>query len=79
MTHYDKLENKLKQLVQEAKRQYLALRVDIEYNVKGYTEDQIYLKEREMNIQFGKIVAYSDLAELLREYRGKKNEVITNK
>ena len=30
MTHYDKLENKLNQLVQEAKRQYLALRQDIE-------------------------------------------------
>ena len=79
MTIYDKLQNELTKLTVEANRQYNKMMSELVNNTKNYNEYELKLKEKEVNIQFGKLTAYSTLNEKLKEYRGKKNEVITNK
>ena len=79
MTYIERLQQELTKLTKEANRQYQALMSELVNNTKNYTEYELKLKEKEVNIQFGKLTAYSTLNETLKEYRGKKNDVITNK
>ena len=79
MTYIDKLQQELTRLTKEANRQYQELMSELVNNTKNYTDYELKLKEKEVNIQFGKLTAYSTLNEKLKEFRGKKNDVITNK
>ena len=79
MTYVERLQQELTRLTKEANRQYIELMSELVNNTKNYTDYELKLKEKEVNIQFGKLTAYSTLNETLKEYRGKKNEAITNK
>ena len=79
MTIYDKLQNELTKLTIEANRQYTKMMSELVNNTKNYTENELKLKEKEVNIQFGKLTAYSTLNETLKEFRGKKNDICQNK
>lgn len=72
MTIYDKLQNELTKLTVEANRQYTKMMSELVNNTKNYSEYELKLKEKEVNIQFGKLTAYSTLNETLKEFRGKK-------
>ena len=79
MTIYDKLQNELTKLTVEANRQYTKMMSELVNNTKNYNEYELKLKEKEVNIQFGKLTAYSTLNETLKEFRGKKNDICQNK
>ena len=79
MTIYDKLQNELTKLTVEANRQYTKMMSELVNNTKNYSEYELKLKEKEVNIQFGKLTAYSTLNEALKEFRGKKNDICQNK
>ena len=79
MTIYDKLQNELTKLTVEANRQYTKMMSELVNNTKNYSEYELKLKEKEVNIQFGKLEAYSTLNETLKEFRGKKNDICQNK
>ena len=79
MTIYDKLQNELTKLTVEANRQYTKMMSELVNNTKNYSEYELKLKEKEVNIQFGKLAAYSTLNETLKEFRGKKNDICQHK
>ena len=68
----DKMEEFFKNKTKKAIANYTAMKDMYDNNIRGYNESQKELKRHEIDVQLGKVIAYSDIYEYFKQVRNKK-------
>ena len=68
----DKMEEFLKEVTKKAIADYTAMQHMYNNNTKGYNESQKELKRHEIDVQLGKVIAYSTIFVYFKKVRNKK-------
>ena len=68
----DIMEEFFKEATKKAIADYTAMKDMYDNNTKGYNESQKELKRHEIDVQLGKVIAYSDIYEYFKKVRNKK-------
>lgn len=65
----DRMEEFFKEITKKAIADYTAMKDMYDNNTKGYNESQKELKRHEIDVQLGKVIAYSDIYEYFKKVR----------
>lgn len=68
----DRMEEFFQNKTKKAIANYTVMKDMYDNNTKGYNESQKELKRHEIDVQLGKVIAYSDIYEYFKQVRNKK-------